>query len=100
MSEKKTNQQKQQLFEIFIRSRRGLDHKHVGSIYAASPQQAMEYARDCYTRRSEGISLWVVKSSNITASQEGDCESFFDPMDDKPYRHADYCKLPKAIKNM
>jgi len=88
------------LFEVFIRSRRGLDHKHVGSVHAEDSEQALEYARDCYTRRSEGVSIWVMRSEGITASQEDDSESFYDPSDDKPYRHATYYKLPDAVNNM
>ena len=88
------------LFEIFVRSRRGLDHKHVGSLHAQDHVQALEYARDCYTRRSEGESLWVVKSSDIVASQEEDAVSFYDPMDDKPYRHATHYQLPDEVKDM
>jgi len=53
-----------------------------------------------YLRRSEGVSIWVVRSSDITASQEKDVESFLDPMDDKPYRHATHYKLPKEVDNM
>ena len=55
---------------------------------------------DVYLRRSEGVSIWVVRSSDITASQESDVESFYDPMDDKPYRHATHYKLPKKVDNM
>lgn len=88
------------LYEVFVRSRRGLDHKHVGSLHAQDPEQALEYARDCYTRRSEGISIWVVRSKDIYASQEDDSESFYDPSDDKPYRHATYYQLPDAVNNM
>jgi ring-1,2-phenylacetyl-CoA epoxidase subunit PaaB len=89
-----------QLYEVFIRSKRGLDHKHVGSLHAEGQEQALEYARDVYTRRSEGVSIWVVNSSNIFASQEDDNESFYDPMDDKPYRHATHYQLPDAVNNM
>jgi ring-1,2-phenylacetyl-CoA epoxidase subunit PaaB len=88
------------LFEVFIRSKRGLDHRHVGSLHAEDPEQAMEYARDVYLRRSEGVSIWVVNSSDITASQESDVEQFYDPMDDKPYRHATHYELPDEVKNM
>lgn len=88
------------LFEVFIRSARGLDHKHVGSLHAEDHEQALEYARDTYTRRSEGVSIWVVKSSDICASQEDDAESFYDPSDDKPYRHATYYKLPDEVNSM
>jgi ring-1,2-phenylacetyl-CoA epoxidase subunit PaaB len=89
-----------ELFEVFIRSARGLDHKHVGSLHAVAHEHALEYARDCYTRRSEGVSIWVVKSSDICSSQEDDVDSFFDPSDDKPYRHATYYPLPKEVDNM
>jgi ring-1,2-phenylacetyl-CoA epoxidase subunit PaaB len=58
------------------------------------------YARDCYIRRSEGVSIWVVESTNITASAESDVENFVDPMDDKPYRHATHYVLPDKVNNM
>src|SRR5512144_1243147 len=78
------------LFEVFIRSKRGLDHRHVGSLHAEDGQQALEYARDAYTRRGEGVSIWVVTSHNIFASQKGHSASFYHPQDDKPYRHATF----------
>ncbi len=88
------------LFEVFIRSKRGLDHRHVGSLHAQDHQQALEYARDTYTRRGEGISIWVVASRDIVASQEGDSESFYDPQDDKPYRHATFYDVPDDVSNL
>jgi ring-1,2-phenylacetyl-CoA epoxidase subunit PaaB len=88
------------LYEVFIRSRRGLDHKHVGSLHAESPEQALAYARDVYTRRGEGVSIWVVKSADILASQEEDCESFLDPQTDKTYRQAGAYILPPDVEGM
>ena len=64
------------------------------------PRQALAYARDVYTRRSEGVSIWVVAARDIVASQESDCESFYDPLDDKPYRHASHYTLPDDVNNM
>jgi len=86
------------LWEVFVRSKRGLDHKHVGSIHAADPEQAMQYARDTYTRRSEGCSLWVVPSSAIHASQPEDEASLFDPAADKIYRHPTFYDVPEDLK--
>ena len=94
------NSNQLELFEVFIRSQRGLDHKHVGSLHAEGSEQALEYARDVYTRRSEGVSICVVKSNDICASQEDDAESFYDPSDDKPYRHATYYQLPDEVNGM
>lgn len=94
------NNKQLELFEVFIRSQRGLDHKHVGSLHAQDSEQALEYARDVYTRRSEGVSIWVVRSNDICASQEDDAQSFYDPSDDKPYRHATYYQLPDEVNGM
>ncbi|MEM9533353.1 MAG: 1,2-phenylacetyl-CoA epoxidase subunit PaaB [Pseudomonadota bacterium] len=88
------------LFEVFLRSRRGLDHKHVGSLHAENHEMALGYARDVYTRRSEGVSIWVVRSDDIVASQEEDAEAFYDPMDDKVYRHASFYDVPDEVKHM
>ena len=88
------------LWEVFIRSRRGLVHKHVGSLHAADPTQAMQAARDTYTRRQEGVSIWVVPSTQITASLPDDKAEFFDPAGDKIYRHPTFFKLPKDVDHM
>lgn len=86
------------LWEVFIRSRRGLDHKHIGSLHAADPEQAMQAARDTYTRRQEGVSIWVVRSGDIHASQFEDDAAFFDPAEDKVYRHPTFYDVPEDLK--
>ena len=83
-----------QLYEVFVRSRRGLD-RCTWAACMPMTRPVPEYARDVYTRRGEGVSIWVVASRDITASQESDCESFYDPQDDKPYRHAAMYELPE-----
>jgi len=86
------------LWEVFVRSRRGLDHKHVGSLHAADPEQALLAARDTYTRRQEGVSIWVVRSAAIHASQIEDEAAFFDPAEDKVYRHPTFYDVPDELK--
>ena len=86
------------LWEVFIRNKRGLDHKHAGSIHAADGEQALQYARDTYTRRNEGCSIWVVKSADIVASQPEDEGSFFEPAEDKIYRHPTFYDVPEDLK--
>lgn len=88
------------LWEIFIRSKAGLDHKHVGSLHAADAAMAIENARDVYTRRNEGVSIWVVESSKITASDPDQSEELFEPAQDKVYRHPTFYNLPEKVKNM
>jgi ring-1,2-phenylacetyl-CoA epoxidase subunit PaaB len=88
------------LWEIFIRSKQGLDHKHVGSLHAADAAMAIENARDVYTRRMEGVSIWAVESKHIHASNPDDAEQFYDPASDKAYRHPTFYDLPEAVKHM
>ncbi len=88
------------LWEVFIRSKQGLDHKHAGSLHAADAKMAIENARDVYTRRMEGVSIWAVESKYIHASNPDDAESFYEPANDKVYRHPSFYKLPKELKHI
>ena len=88
------------LFEIFLRSKNGLSHKHVGSLHAADAEMAITNARDVYTRRQEGVSIWVVESIHISASMPAESDSFFDPAEDKVYRHPTFYDLPDEVKHM
>lgn len=88
------------LWEVFIRSKQGLDHKHVGSLHAADAQMAIENARDVYTRRQEGVSIWVVESKAIHASNPDEAESFYEPAQDKVYRHPTFYDLPDELTHM
>lgn len=87
------------LWEVFIRQRRGLSHVHVGSLHAPDAETALLSARDVYTRRVEGISLWVVASADITASDPDDADAFFGSIE-KPYRHATAYDIPDEVGQM
>ena len=88
------------LWEVFIRSKAGLDHKHAGSLHAADAQMAIENARDVYTRRNEGISIWVVESKYIHASNPEEQGEFFEPANDKVYRHPTFYTIPDEVGHM
>ena len=88
------------LWEVFVRSKQGLEHKHCGSLHAADAQQALQMARDVYTRRMEGVSIWVVPSSVITASEPDDKAEFFEPAADKIYRHPSFYDIPDEVGHM
>jgi ring-1,2-phenylacetyl-CoA epoxidase subunit PaaB len=88
------------LWEVFIRSKNGLSHKHAGSVHAADARMALENARDVYTRRMEGVSLWVVESKHIHATMPDEKEAFFDPANDKIYRHPTFYDIPDEVGHM
>jgi ring-1,2-phenylacetyl-CoA epoxidase subunit PaaB len=99
MSEIQKNESEQGLlWEVFIQSKPGIPHKHAGSVHAHDAEMALKAARDVYTRRREGVSLWVVPSNMIRATTEEEAESFFDPADDKAYRHPTFYTVPEGVK--
>jgi ring-1,2-phenylacetyl-CoA epoxidase subunit PaaB len=100
MTQEIKNKNEWPLWEVFIRSKAGLDHKHAGSLHAADAQMAIENARDVYTRRMEGVSIWVVESKYIHASDPGEAASMYDPANDKIYRHPTFYNLPDEVKYM
>ena len=88
------------LWEVFVRSKQGLDHKHVGSLHATDATMAIENARDVYTRRQEGVSIWVVESKYITASNPEEAGELYEPAIDKVYRHPTFYDLPDEVGHM
>ena len=86
------------LWEVFVRADRGLNHVHTGSLHAPDAETAARAARDVYTRRNEGVSVWVVPSSEIHASDDAD--SMFAPFEDKPYRHPTFYDIPDEVGHM
>lgn len=88
------------LWEVFIRAKGGVAHKHVGSVHAPDGELAVRHARDVYTRRLEGVSLWVVKSSDIIASDPAAAGPLFEPAETKVYRHPTFYDIPDSVGHM
>ena len=88
------------LWEVFIRPRNGLAHKHCGSVHAADETMALQAARDVYTRRGEGTSIWVVPSAAIIASDPQQKEENFEPTASKIYRHPTFYEIPEEVGHM
>ena len=94
VKERKMPEPNTPLWEVFIRSRNGLAHKHVGSLHAADAEMALQAARDVYPRRGEGLSIWVVPSAAIVASDPADKDALFEPTASKAYRHPTFYEVP------
>jgi ring-1,2-phenylacetyl-CoA epoxidase subunit PaaB len=89
-----------QLWEVFVRPKRGLNHVHVGSLHAADAETALRNARDVYTRRNEGVSIWVVRAEDVTASSPDEKDPFFAPSGDKVYRHPTFYDVGDDVPHM
>lgn len=88
------------LWEVFIRARNGMSHRHCGSLHAVDAEMALQNARDVYTRRGEGHSIWVVPSNAITASDPADKDVMFEPTGSKIYRHPTFYEVPDEVGHM
>jgi len=88
------------LWEVFVRPARGLSHVHAGSLHAADEKMAIGNARDLYTRRGEGVSIWVVRSADIVASSPDEKDALFDPAADKVYRHPTFFTASEGVPNL
>ncbi|WP_083436040.1 1,2-phenylacetyl-CoA epoxidase subunit PaaB [Sphingopyxis sp. C-1] len=88
------------LWEVFVRARGGLEHRHAGSVHAPDAEMALRHARDTYTRRLEGVSVWVARSADIVASDGAKSEQLFDTAANKIYRHPSFYVLPESVNHM
>ncbi len=95
-----TDQAPMPLWEVFIRARSGLAHKHCGSVHAPDAALALQAARDVYTRRGECVSIWVVPSAAIVASDPNDRDQLFEPTASKVYRHPTFYDVPDEVGHM
>jgi ring-1,2-phenylacetyl-CoA epoxidase subunit PaaB len=88
------------LWEVFIRGQHGMSHRHVGSLHAPDQDMAILNARDVYTRRNEGVSIWVVESRHITASSPSAKGPMYEPANSKTYRHPTFFDIPDDVGPM
>ena len=88
------------LWEVFVRASRGLSHVHAGSIHAPDATMAVRNARDLYTRRNEGVSVWVVPADAVIASDPDHKGAVFESAQGKNYRHATYYTQSEGVKHL
>jgi len=88
------------LWEVFVQKKSGQPFVHAGNVHAFDKEMALQNARDVYSRRNEGTAIWVVLSDAITASTPEDMGSFFEPSNDKIFRHPTFYQIPDGIGHM
>ena len=87
------------MWEVFVRARRGISHVHIGSLHAPDPETALQNARDVYTRRGEGVSVWVVPSTEVHAFDPEAAADYVEA-NEKVYRLATTYEIPEEVGQM
>jgi len=75
-------------------------HGCLGTVEQHRNAAGVRNARDLYTRRAEGVSIWVVRASDITSSDPDAKGEFFESPQGKEYRHATYYKESEAVPHL
>lgn len=87
-----------QTFEVFVQSKTGGHHAHVGSVHAPTPEMAMSYAKEQYGRRGQTLNIWIVETVNIHVLDQSDSD-FFETVPEKGYREvAAYAKIRDKVE--
>ena len=98
MAEQSKEKSGWKVWEVFTQSKTGEPHIHAGNVHASDAEMALQNARDVYSRRNEAVSLWVVPADQLIATSPSDSGPFFEPADDKIYRHPQFYKIPKGVR--
>ncbi len=88
------------LWEVFVQKKSGQPFVHCGNLHAYDKEMALQNARDLFTRRNEGMALWVVPSDAIVSSSPEDSGPFFEPANDKIFRHPTFYTIPDGVGHM
>lgn len=86
-----------ELYEVFHQRARGEHHVHVGAVHAPDAEMALILAKEQYARRAACVNLWVVRASDIFASDYDDSDMFAHATD-KSYREAFGYKVVKKMR--
>ena len=88
-----------ELYEVFVREKRGDHPAHVGSIHATDPQMAIVLAKEQYARRGRVVQLWVTPTRFITATPLQDAD-VFEHVTDRSYREASGYSVAKKVRQI
>ena len=89
------------LFEVFIRARSGLEHKHVGSIHAVDAQhgdRARTRRLHAPPGRRQHLGRALERDHRLRSGPRQ--MRLFEPARDKVYRHPTFYAIPDEVKNL
>ena len=89
-----------ELWEVFVRSRRGLSHQHVGSLHAPDAGWRCATRATSTPAARRACRSGSCPRATVTASSPDEKDAFFDPAADKPYRHPTFYEVPDEVKHL
>lgn len=93
----KTESESNESFELFHLKKRGKQHEHIGTIEAASPEQALSLVKSEFINEKPVFNIWIIKTSDIEFNKEED-KIIWDTLPDKKFRDAIAYKAADKIK--
>lgn len=72
-------------YEVFVQKKRGDQHQHAGIVHAPNGEMALVLAKEQYARRGYCTNLWVVATSDISATEYEDSD-IFESVPEKTHR--------------
>jgi ring-1,2-phenylacetyl-CoA epoxidase subunit PaaB len=85
-----------QNYEVFVQQSRGDQHVHQGAVHAPNAEMALLFAKEQFGRREQCANIWVVKTTDVTATSYDDADMFKHAFD-KSYREGDGYKVRVTI---
>jgi len=83
-------------YEVFVQKKRGDQHQHAGIVHAPNGEMALVLAKEQYARRGYCVNLWVVATSDVTATDYLDSD-IFDSVPEKTHREPVDYKVKEKI---
>jgi ring-1,2-phenylacetyl-CoA epoxidase subunit PaaB len=83
-------------YEVFHQKKRGDQHVHVGIVHAPNAEMALLFGKEQFGRIGLSVYIWVVKTSNVFASDYDDAD-IFETVPEKQYREAGGYKVMDKI---
>lgn len=86
-------------FVVFIKADHRQPHQSAGEVEAVSAEQALALA-EAELAVEGWVELWVAPAASLLGSDPADQAAWFEPADDKPYRHGSFYHTETAMRQL
>ena len=89
------------LWEVFVRAKGGLAHRHVGSVHAPDAELALApRARHLHAAAGRGEPVGRAVGARSSRRDPDEAGELFEPAESKIYRHPTFYDIPDEVKHI